>query len=39
MDNGEWKYFDDDKISNFDVKELGKESFGGIDDNPYSDNS
>ena len=38
-ENGEWKYFDDDKISKFDFKELGNECFGGTDDNPYSDNS
>lgn len=24
IENGEWKYFDDDRISSFDFKELGK---------------
>jgi hypothetical protein len=37
MDNGEWKYFDDEKITPFDIKNLGKECFGGPDDSAESD--
>ena len=33
----EWKYFDDEKISDFDTSELGNECFGGIEENPYGD--
>lgn len=38
-ENGEWKYFDDDRISNFDLKDLKEECFGGVEENPYSENS
>lgn len=30
LENNEWKYFDDDKISDFDFKDFGKECFGGV---------
>lgn len=29
-DSQQWHYFDDEKISDFDVSKLGEETFGGI---------
>jgi hypothetical protein len=37
MEGGEWKYFDDEKITTFDSRNLGKECFGGPDDSPESE--
>jgi ubiquitin C-terminal hydrolase len=36
-DTKKWNYFDDEKISDFDLSELGAESFGGIEENPFGD--
>ena len=32
-----WHYFDDDKIYDFNAKELADECFGGIEENPFGD--
>lgn len=32
-----WYYFDDEKITEFNSEELGAESFGGIEENPFGD--
>lgn len=36
-DEKNWNYFDDEKISQFDLGNIEKECFGGIEQNPFGD--
>lgn len=30
-----WHYFDDERITDFDIKDLQNECFGGVQEGPY----
>ncbi len=36
-DEKSWNYFDDERISQFDLNEMENECFGGIEENPFGD--